>query len=344
MSIFGPSYAANKFAPNNRGEPMPMARSRRRSMFGGPARGIFRREDGDPGTVFNHFLYGLNGVRGMREDAMQRDLFGMRVRQNKLEEASAEDERARREAALQALPEELRTLAPLLTNEAISGAVMPRQPEYEIDAQGRPYTIQNGRVQFGEGQIAVPRTGAGANTPPAGYRFTPDGNLEAIPGGPADIRATAQGQSRRDMLDSSSRNLENAIGVLEQAEASVNNYNTGMAGQVLRGVGGSAAYDLNQALEPVRAILSFENLAEMRRNSATGGALGSIAVRELDLLGSTVRSLDTAQSPAQVRRNLQAVRQQLQRTRDAIAAARAEADGAGQATQGGEGRVIDLEP
>jgi hypothetical protein len=88
--------------------------------------------------------------------------------------------------------------------------------------------------------------------------------------------------------------------------------------------------DLNEALEPVRAILAFENLAEMRRNSTTGGALGSIAVRELDLLGSTVRSLSTAQRPEQLRENLLAVRRQFLRTQRAIAAARAEMDGGGE--------------
>lgn len=38
---------------------------------------------------------------------------------------------------------------------------------------------------------------AGAR-PPAGYRFTPDGNLEAIPGGPADLKTQADAQRRAD--------------------------------------------------------------------------------------------------------------------------------------------------
>ena len=202
-----------------------------------------------------------------------------------------------------------------------------------------------------------PTQGAGGDrAPPSGYRFTQDGNLEPIPGGPADERATAAGRSRIAQMDASLSSLDNAIGVLSSAEGHVNGWNTGLGGQMFRGMGGTSAYNLNAELEPVRAILSFENLAEMRRNSQTGGALGSIAVRELELLGSTVRSLDTAQGEQQMRQALRDVRAQLQRTRSAVEAARREAAGESpspaprnnRATIGGRAfggtRVIDLEP
>lgn len=160
--------------------------------------------------------------------------------------------------------------------------------------------------------------------PPAGYRGDPQNGLEAIPGGPADVRATAEGRSRMQQMDSSIRQLDNAIAVIGEALPNVDWDSTGLVGQAARGIGGTDAYNLNQQLEPVRAILSFENLAEMRRNSATGGALGSIAVRELELLGNTVRSLDTAQGTDQVRSALNATRSQFQRTLAALQAARQE--------------------
>jgi hypothetical protein len=49
-------------------------------------------------------------------------------------------------------------------------------------------------------------------------------------------------------------------------------------------------------------------LQAMRDMSPTGGALGSIAVRELELLQSTLGSLDIGQSHDQLVRNLQAVK------------------------------------
>ena len=314
-------------------------------MFGGPARGIVRREDGDPGTIANYFLFGREGVQGIRDSRMQRDLFGMQVRGQKLEEAAGEQERAARDAAIAALPENLRPYAPFLTNEAVSSAIMPPRPEYEIDAEGRPYTIQNGAVQFGEGRVAVPPGAGVGGTPPSGYRFTPDGSLEAIPGGPADIRANTEGRAQVDRLLSSERQLSNGISVLNEvlgfpaddvnpqsnapsSGGQVSSDTTGIWANRTREWGlNQGATNLEEALEPVRAILSFENLAEMRRNSATGGALGSIAVRELNLLGSTVRSLATTQDPAQLRRNLLEIRRQFIVTQRAIAAARSDNGG-----------------
>lgn len=176
--------------------------------------------------------------------------------------------------------------------------------------------------------------------PPAGYRPTPTGDLEAIPGGPADLRQTAEGRSRLAQMEASERSLQTALAALDQADAVLGRNNdwwnplddsTGIQGQALRGIGGTNARDLDQALEPVRAILSFETLAEMRRNSATGGALGSIAVRELELLGNTMASLDTAQSAGQVRQAMTNVRTRLQSTVAAIQAARDEMGGGEQA-------------
>jgi hypothetical protein len=184
--------------------------------------------------------------------------------------------------------------------------------------------------------FAASQRSPGMSAPPSGYRFTGDGNLEAIPGGPADIRANDAGRAQAGRLESSERSLQNAVDALNEAEGLISWDSTGGVGQALRGVGGTAARDLDQALEPVRAILSFETLAEMRRNSETGGALGSIAVRELELLGNTMRSLDTAQSTRQVQSAVRSVRSQLQRTQTAVRAAREEmGGGVQQQPQGG---------
>lgn len=298
----------------------PVSRPRR-GLFGG---GLMRRQDGDPGTALNYFLFGLNGVNSMRDNRREDEVLRMARQERELEMKDRDVQGQARQAAYGALPENLRALGPILTPEALSRAVMPPPPEYEIDDAGRPYTIQNGQVQYGQGQVYRRPPQSSVQAPPSGYRFTPEGDLQPIPGGPADLRQNAEGRARGDQLDSSARQLDNAISVIDQALPNVSGGTAGLWGQVTRGLGGSDAYDLNQQLEPVRAILSFENLQEMRRNSTTGGALGSIAVRELELLGSTVRSLDTAQSPEQLRAALRDTRIQLQRTRQAIANARAE--------------------
>lgn len=200
-----------------------------------------------------------------------------------------------------------------------------------------------------EARETAPYRASSSSSVPSGYEPDPTtGGLRPIQGGPADMRQTAEGQARADRLASSERQLETGISALNQVlgfEAGNLNADATPAantGAISGGTSGiwanrtrewglnQGAVDLDRALEPVRAILSFENLAEMRRNSATGGALGSIAVRELELLSSTVRSLATDQRPEQLRANVSEVRRQLIRTQQAVAAARAEYESGGQ--------------
>lgn len=88
--------------------------------------------------------------------------------------------------------------------------------------------------------------------------------------------------------------------------------------------------DLNATLDTVKANLSFNELAQMRANSPTGGALGSIAVRELDLLGSTVASLDQSQSKEELERSLGIIEQSLSRWEQAVRAGKTQGSPQGQ--------------
>lgn len=317
---------------------------------GGGWRGAFMRKN-LPRTlqIIGAAMQDINGSGNLAafqgneaEQQRQAAIEMARSREGKLED----QQQGYFDQAIGSLPAEQQPWA-RLAPDAAARSVFARQaqPDYELDANGRPYTIQGGQVQYGQGQVAVQRPGTD-RAPPAGYQWTPEGNLQAIQGGPADIRATTEGRMRLQQTDSSIRQLDNAISSLPD---NINNSAAGFWGGMTRSVPGSSAYDLNQTLEPVRAILSFENLQEMRRNSATGGALGSIAVRELELLGNTVRSLDTAQSPSQLAGNIREVRRQLTRTRDALAAARAEMqqgpeEQQQQAPAEGGGRVMQWSP
>lgn len=78
-------------------------------------------------------------------------------------------------------------------------------------------------------------------------------------------------------------------------------------------VPGSAAADLKANVDTLLANTAFDRLQEMRANSPTGGALGSITERELDLLGSTRAALLRSQSPEQFRENLGRLKQHYQR-------------------------------
>jgi len=66
---------------------------------------------------------------------------------------------------------------------------------------------------------------------------------------------------------------------------------TGWA-SLMSGVPSTTARKLKGELDTIFGNLSFDRLQQMREESTTGGALGAIAVRELELLGSTLASLD----------------------------------------------------
>lgn len=72
---------------------------------------------------------------------------------------------------------------------------------------------------------------------------------------------------------------------------------TGMGGKIGQYFPGSDANALVTALAPIQANIGFDRLQQMRDASKTGGALGSIAVRELEFLQSVQGSLDPLNVP-----------------------------------------------
>lgn len=73
-------------------------------------------------------------------------------------------------------------------------------------------------------------------------------------------------------------------------------FETGYTGSMLRDTPGTAAYDLGRGVESIQANLAFDRLQRMRELSPTGGALGNVAIPELEMLKSTVGSIDPNQS------------------------------------------------
>ena len=95
----------------------------------------------------------------------------------------------------------------------------------------------------------------------------------------------------------------------------------GSLGALMSAVPGTRAYDLNQALETVRAATGFDELQNMRDNSPTGGAVGQVAVQEGRWMQALRGSLDQGQSYEQLGDNIAGVLAEL----DNIARLRTEA-------------------
>ena len=83
---------------------------------------------------------------------------------------------------------------------------------------------------------------------------------------------------------------------------------TGLRGQLLQNIGGTEARNLAKTIETVSATIGFDRLQRMRDESPTGGALGQVAVQELEALRATMGSLDITQDREIVVRNLQRVK------------------------------------
>lgn len=139
---------------------------------------------------------------------------------------------------------------------------------------------------------------------PLGYRSTPEGNLEAIPGGPADTKL--QGVLNQDTA--ALQTSANALDRLALAANEVMNHRglertTGLMG-ALPNIPGSAASDAEAKLEQLKSQAGFAVLQAMRDASKTGGALGQVSNFEVQQLQNNLAALQKAQSPEQIKQEL----------------------------------------
>jgi len=161
---------------------------------------------------------------------------------------------------------------------------------------------------------------------PSGYRgiYDADGNLiqlEAIAGGPAaadeaGIQAGLNADAAREGLKAGRRSTIGGI-VLEDIgryRTLINNQGiftpvTGVRGELAGRIAGTPAFDARELSTTIGANVQFEALGQMRDESKTGGALGSITQNELRDLRATLGSIAAAQSDDQLLYNLNRLEQ-----------------------------------
>lgn len=168
---------------------------------------------------------------------------------------------------------------------------------------------------------------------PQGFGVTP--SEATLAGQTAYAQDAAKAQVERDFTRPKAEAALAAMGAkarvvddaISRALGLVGAWTAGPGG-VLAALPGTPARDLQATLETIKANLGFDELQTMRDNSPTGGALGQVAVQELEALRATLSSLDQAQSP-------EALRQSLERIRDIRANAQSQRQRAFDATYGG---------
>lgn len=150
--------------------------------------------------------------------------------------------------------------------------------------------------------------GRGSMKPPAGYRFTPEGNLEAIPGGPASTKQEIAAEKAQTAAVLAGSKADTVINMIDKGLEQTSADTTGLKGSVLGQLPGTKSYDLRNTIDTVKANIGFKELSDMRAASPTGGALGQVAVKELDFLQSSIASLNQGQSEKQLKENLNKVK------------------------------------
>lgn len=147
------------------------------------------------------------------------------------------------------------------------------------------------------------------------FVIDPETNLprvSALPGSALEAEQKAAAAERQANADKAARaqraKLDKSGTILDYLkvarEESGNPLATGLFGQLTQGLGGTPANRLKHTLVPLTANIGFEELSNMRQNSPTGGALGSVAVEELRQLQGVLGSLDLEQGSTGLNRSL----------------------------------------
>lgn len=249
------------------------------------------------------------------------------------------------------------------------GAQFGLNPQYGVDAQGNPVLMQLGsdgravQTQMPDGVSlskepirldagthfvlldpitrqtvgTIPKNG----DVPTGYLGGGDGGgITPMPGSEQDIER----QSNVLKMSQRARDADDRAGIvidaIDRATDQSTWATTGMLGSAGRAVGLPPHRDLEGTINTIKANLGFNELQAMREASPTGGALGQVAVQELQMLQSVVASLDPSQSEGQLDQNLKIIRELLERQKMYRQAALQEQ----QAVLGGGGGMLTPAP
>jgi hypothetical protein len=217
------------------------------------------------------------------------------------------------------------------TGKVVLGAIAKNGQFRRIDTSGvemtpggiKPLDTGTGYVPFDPRSGAVvggqiPKTGEISKdyAPVAG----PGGTISAapIPGTPAaqkieedQTKATARAETTAVGAGA----IKGIVSDIRDKVAKAPWYSpvVGFGAETAAKVTGSPAHDTGELIKTVTSNIGFDRLQRMREESPTGGALGAVAVQELESLQKTIASLAQSQSKGQFLGNLKRVEEQYER-------------------------------
>lgn len=167
------------------------------------------------------------------------------------------------------------------------------------------------------GQTAEPRAQAAAMETAATGDAQTEVELDRQSRMYAQERAQEREEARQSAfsrMSSQEDQINNVVSTADRILEQANGWTTGLMGSMLKWAPGTPQRDLAENLKTLEANAAFDKLQMMRDMSPTGGALGQVSERELDLLKSTWAALNQSQSPEQFRENVQRFRDQVKQS------------------------------
>lgn len=131
-----------------------------------------------------------------------------------------------------------------------------------------------------------------------------------------DLKNYEKAQTAEQKVQAATDNADRVINTVKKAIPLVGYNTAGAAGGL--NIPGTEGRDLETELLTIKANLGFDRLQQMRDASKTGGALGQVAVKELEALQATVASLDRGQTPDKLKNNLKDIEYYYTRWRKAV--------------------------
>ena len=192
--------------------------------------------------------------------------------------------------------------------------IPPPTPEPQVRSMtpqpvisGTPLAQNEPRRSYSQAPGPIP---GGAPMAPTGVTLEARQNLAAE-------RAKDQPKAL-ERVQQARRVADNVLSKVNDAITGTDWKTAGFVGSISRAVPGTPAFDLARKVDTIKANIGFQELQQMRAMSPTGGALGQVAIQELEMLQATVASLDTAQSPDQLRKHLNDIKAHFERWRGTV--------------------------
>jgi hypothetical protein len=148
---------------------------------------------------------------------------------------------------------------------------------------------------------------------PTGFQQDGSGGIAPMPNSDQERARQMEGLQAEQRVQAANQRADIVIGAIDTALDQANFFTTGPLGSAGRAIGATPMVDLEGTINTVKSNIGFNELQQMREMSPTGGALGGIAIQELEMLQSVIASLDPRQGEEQLRRNLATIKDLLER-------------------------------